>query len=768
MTTRRIAPALACTLSVLVLWPILLRPGLPAYQHDWSMPFDRTRVLSGAIDHFFTWDAAGLGKPNALASDHVFHLLIALPALLFPGDVSAKIVLAFSQCAAALCAYVFARRALAAGRAAACCSAVFYACSPIVVNKIGAGHVAFWIAYALLPLAAERAAAYGRMPSSAVLAQLALLAAACTFQLQFAAFAVIAAFAAAGPNLRRACAAAAVCTLGALTVLVPTAYALASSARYDPVLFQTPRLAWQNGMSSGFPDVLWLAHYVVVYYVVPVAAFTALQICIGIAIAAGATIGRSRFTFAVLFIAGLFFATGTSGPAGPVWSWLYAHVAAATVFRESYDASVLIALAYATGIAGLGTFRPGLAAAAIALTVALVPLAAGALGSTVPNVTAPRTAIDPGRIPEGRIAALPLDSPIVYNGHAPGGVDIFAPSGPNHPSLAEYPTLFPLDALSLSRCACEPWFLDAMARMNVAAIVTRPQMQSADLARQHIHLERASRGVRTVADPHPEIESPARAVPEPFSFEQTARADAVAAADPDAPFPGFPGKPQAVEPAFDPVYDDPSRVWVSAQRWFGEAPDPFTIAQGGVTTRSTAPLRMQLPPGRWAMLYESKSALVVSAGARTMPVIASKHARWVAVEGGDLTIRALRAKSDAIVYRFARGTAGVPAGRFTPIAIERFARRSPTAFDVKARGAVAGPALIVLRERYSPNWTIGGARVLWHGLGDGYANLFLLDRIPENVTISYAPQRTFFALCLLCWLLQGAMLFIAVRQKRAA
>ena len=730
------------------------------------MPFDRARVLSGAVNHFFTWDAAGLGKPNALASDHVFHLLIALPALIVPGEVSAKIVLAFSQCAAALCSYGFARRALAAGRAAACCSAVFYACSPVVVNKIGAGHVSYWIAYALLPLAAERAAAYGRAPSSARFAQIALLAAACTFQLQFAAYVLIAAFAAAGPNLRRACAAAGACIAGAATVLLPTAYAFAASATYDEQLFQTPRLAWQNFMSSGFPDVLWLAHYVVAYYTVPLAAFIALQMCIAIAVAAGALRSRTRFTFAVLLVAGLFFATGTSGPAGPVWSWLYAHVQAATAFRESYDASVLVALAYATGIAALGSFRPALVAAGLALAVALAPLAAGALRSTVPNVIAPDAHVSFAGIREGRIAALPLDSPIVYNGRAPGGVDIFAPADARHPSLAEYPTLFPLDALSLSACACEPWFLDTMSRMNVAAIVARPRMRSADLARQHVREGNSVWGVRALDRPRPEIESPAQAIREPLSFEQTIRSDAVAAADPDGPFPDAPGNPEAIVPAFDPVYDDPERAWVSGQRWFAVAPDPFTTARGGVVTRSTAPLHVHLPPGRWAMLYESRSALAVMAGGRAIRMPASIRARWAPVDGGDVTVRALHAKSDAVVYRFARGTAAVPKGRFAPAALDGFARLSPTAFDVRAHAAGAGPALVVLRERYSPNWTIGGARVLWHGIGDGYANLFLVQQTPEHFSISYAPQRTFFALCVLCWLLQAAGVAVAVRRLR--
>jgi hypothetical protein len=54
---------------------------------------------------------------------------------------------------------------------------------------------------------------------------------------------------------------------------------------------------------------------------------------------------------------------------------------------------------------------------------------------------------------------------------------------------------------------------------------------------------------------------------------------------------------------------------------------------------------------------------------------------------------------------------------------------------------------LIFRDRYSPGWRVSGARTIWHGMADGYANAWLVEDVRANVSLEYGPQDVFAWLC---------------------
>lgn len=759
--------AAGCALALLALWPILFRPGLPAYQQDWSWPFDAHTVLTGAFNHLSTWNPAGLGSPNALASNNVLHLLIALPALVVSGSVAGKVTLGASAALAALLMYFASVRIMRAGPLAALAASVLYATLPVFLNKIGAGHVAYWIAYALLPLLLERSVRYAEAPSAKIFAQIALLSIACTLQIQFAVFGllVVAAGAARG-GFRAACMACCASLAGSALILIPTAYAFESSQSYINVLYLPPRLTWENGMSAALPGALWMTKYVVPYFNMaswPNEIALIVEVAVALVLAVFAS-GRRRLMLLFLVLAGLFFTTGTLGPAAAFWKYAFTHWPAATVFRETYNANALLALAYGLGIAASTRFRFMPLIALICAMVTALPLFLGGVARAVPNVTFPQQVQEQRMLTgfaEGRVVSTPFDSPMLLENRGPGGLDIGAVSDDRHPAMTEYPTLFPLTVYSLTQCYCEPWFTQAMRHAGVTGMLLRPHMSSADLTRQHVApFQPTTVQARTVSKSEPLVSFATRAIEQPLSFDALYDANTAGLTSPAGPLPQSGGSPAIALPSPDRRQDDPRLNWVSIARWYAYSADPHASAAYGVATVSRAPLTIQAGAGPWYVLYAAVKPLDVRIGRAHRVLAAAAHPRWALLPGGGIVTFTGR-DGKATVFRLARGSSRIPAGRYTGVHIERYSRTRPWRVDLDVTPA-AGTALLIFRERYSPEWRVEGAQVLWHGVADGYANAFVLANAGRDLHIIYSPQHGFFVLTYISWALQGILLLLAL------
>lgn len=724
-------------------------------------------MLAGAFNHLSTWNPAGLGSPNALASNNVLHLLIALPAFVISGSAAAKVTLGASAALAALLMYFASVRIMSAGPIAALAACVVYATLPVFVNKIGAGHVAYWIAFALLPLLLERSVRYAEAPSARAFAQIALLSIACTLQIQFAVFGllVVAAGAARG-GLRTIFAACCASLAGSALILIPTAYAFQSSQSYISVLYLAPRLTWENGMSAALPGALWMTKYVVPYFSMaswPNEIMLIVEIAAALVLAVFAS-GRRRLMLLFLLAAGLFFTTGTLGPAAGFWKYAFTHWPAATIFRETYNANALLALAYGLGIAASARLRFMPAIALSCAIVTALPLFLGGVARAVPNVTMPQQAQEQRMLAgfgEGRVVSTPFDSPMLLENRGPGGLDIGAVADDRHPAMTEYPTLFPLTVFSLTQCYCEPWFMQAMRHAGVTGMLLRPNIISADLARQRVAPYRPPVvQARSVSQSAPLVSFAARAIEQPLTFDVLYGADTAALSSPAGPLPEAGGAPAIALPSPDRRQDDPRLNWVSIARWYAYSADPHAASAYGVATVSRVPLIVHAGAGRWYVLYAAVKPLDARIGRTRIVLPATLHPRWALLPGGGSVTFTGRGDK-ATVYRLARGSSGIPAGRYAPLHVEQFSRTRPWRVDLQITPA-AGTSLLIFRERYSPEWRVEGAKVLWHGVADGYANAFVLANAGRDIHIIYSPQRGFFALTYISWALQGILVLLAL------
>ena len=768
------AYAVSAALAVLTLLPILIRPGFPAYQHDWSWPPDTRSILNGVIGHLSTWDAQGLGFPNALASPNVINLLVAVPAAIGGAELAVRFVLLVPFVAASVGIVLVCARVVSAPAWCSIAASVAYVTSPVLLSNLGAGHVGFWYSYAMLPYVLWLSFESARSRNRIFLMLLCLLGSLITIQPQFAAFGL--AVAIAGGIMgspRSAWLPSAVFLAGALVSLIPVFVAIHSSGGYIDLIYPRPELGWERVLSTPLPDVIWTTNYVVPYYAqatIP-ASFFALQVFSGLALVSIVLVRPARYAIAIglLAIGGILIATGVLGPAQALWSFLFANFYPATVLRDASNGTVLLALAYAFAMAASWRRVYVTLPLVACLAIAAFPFLAGRSALIVNNVVLPRYSQiqnEIGSLPKGRIASMPLVAPVVFDG-ANGGIDVAAVSDAAHPSLAEYPTIAPLTSIAAVDDTTAAWFVGALSRMGVVGLVQRPDFWSDDLRRQGVRQSLPKTADLTAIASSGELFFPSASVREPLSYRTILQPNVAGLTSPDGPLPGR-GSNEAVRVA-DLYYrtwldDDPHSGWTLLSRWYGLDPSESTFGQGLVTLSSTQ-LLVSLPRGDWWLLH-SGGPLTLRSGTFHAIVPSSAEPRWDPVSSdGRLALRAVG--GEAIAYRLAQGNAAnVPLRQFGSASVVTYSTPNPWRVNFLTKTHSSGPWLLVFRARYAPGWKVLGAREQWHGIADGYANAFVLSDLPKSLSLYYEPERAFLACCIAVWLFQLGLVALCLDQAR--
>ena len=221
------------------------------------------------------------------------------------------------------------------------------------------------------------------------------------------------------------------------------------------------------------------------------------------------------------------------------------------------------------------------------------------------------------------------------------------------------------------------------------------------------------------------------------------------------PLPGEGGPTQAIVPASTLRTDDSNEDWVSLDRSRSFSPDPAATIGDGVVTVSERPLKIAVPDGQWWLLAQARGVVRLEQRGfdSDMRLVGPT---WVplAPSPGTITVRSLGGA--AVVYRIARGSSDVPAAPFGSAKVLKVTRSLPWSVSVDVGSRSGDQFMLIFRDRYSDAWRISGARTLWHGIADGYANAFLLTELRQNIRIYYAPQDTFLALTVLCWLIYAS------------
>lgn len=682
-------------------------------------------------------------------------MFIAGAGYLAPAIAADKVIVG----AAFLCAAIFAafaiRRTVNRSTWACVAGSIAFVCSPVLFNKLGAGHVGFWYAYALLPIIYERSVAVARGNRAAV-PSLAIVTALSSLQPQFVVFDFFVAFSVAvSERTVRAWMGPVTVFFAALFGNSATIFAILSSGKSLIYHVPTPVGYWDIAQSTPLPWALNLAHYLAPYYEqVPYSTVGAWAITLG-ALLGWALRFRSRVTGASLSLAviGLLVLTGTLGPAGPIWTWMFQHVWASTAMREFYNGGAMVSLAYALAIAqGVGALHPRAAIAVpTALIAACFPLLGGGVGRVMPNAVPPRywqrdlQALK--RVPPGKVLALPSLVPLLNDGLPVGGMDAFAIRDATHGSTTEYPMLFPLTAITFGGDVGRTWWRRVLKVADVTSIQSRPNMMAAEPTARHSWggISRPPYGLFEL-NPSRQAFFFARAFPMTLSYKDLPT-DGIGLSTAVGPLPGKGGSVHIVIPNPSRIYDDRDRAWVDYGRWRFRAPHPEDAVADGVLTASNVPLVVVASAlDRPSVLLSAHGTVRLRCRSGWQQTITLNSTEWYALgeKCGILTVRVRN--GTAVVERVAEGTAVVPRGHFKQPHIIEETRPWPWEIDIRLSRSQPAPTMLVFGERYSDNWKVEGAQVLWHGVADGFANAWEIESVSTRLRLVYTPQRLFNAL----------------------
>jgi hypothetical protein len=434
---------------VLELRAIVFGPHVPAFSHDWTWPIQRGQLLGEIFGRTFPFTAWSLGGYDTSLFAYVPIVVGASPALIFDPAICVRIALLSCLTIGGIGAYRLALR-LCARRPPALAIALLYVSSPVVVNKVAAGQLNAWVGLAALPFALDAAYDIGdsmrRMPLAvATAAAVAIASQPGVFVLAMPLFIALAAVAGGSRAASRAAVAA---LLGAGTQIYP-AVVLVSAAKAGQLDQLLPRLPWQMQQSPSLLHALSLDGYFASYFETAMrGAAPAAEIVVTAfgAIAIGMLVRTFRDpACAVLatggIVAALLAASMHDALAAPAAA-AFLQFSAASIFRELYNFTEIVLLAYVAGAAYASRSRTGAMLVSIVAGSYVALALANGLGDTVPMPAleghvpaALRLAAQSG---DARIYPVPNGRFLSLTAQGGGGFDPFAGTLGAHPVVEDY------------------------------------------------------------------------------------------------------------------------------------------------------------------------------------------------------------------------------------------------------------------------------------------------------------------------------------------
>lgn len=584
MRRLRISPAWAIlVLAVFALmWPAFRAGSIPAFRHDWSWSPTVIQAWQQALQATSYRSDDNFGAYNYYSFDAPYLTIVAaLSAIVTPGPAVALYGVAVLLTAAYTMHGLLRRAGI--GRTGTVTGCAAYVLAPLVVDQLGAGHLAYLLAYAAFPAAlvgADLLAGDHRRGVITLCASAPFL----TVQPQFAAFFAIGALVLAVARRSMSIAVAGLIPIALLPLTLAIAFLAHPS---DALSVDHVVLHYQAANGVPLSAALFGTGYPAGYDVVP----EPLQIMRIL----GGSVGwlalllaawRSEWARCVAFcgLLGVAGISGVHGPLAQLFVWLYLHVPAMALFRENFHFAALVALPIALGLAWLTQRLPIVGAiATLAFTISAVlahPLTSIPRYNTTEIATISRAI---AAAPPGPIFFVPTLQPLtasIGHGSDPDGFPF-----PHHHVLFEYvPTapLFSLDSV-LRRSPANG--ISRLRAAGVRYVLLRTGWRSA-------FIDSLEPRLREVAAPYPFPNEP------PASIWKGTRVLAhdgshwlldlgpvrprLHAGD-NAPFARI---PVTLPPAVDAVTNDPTNAWVDARRW-------FWLIDGAETTTNLGALTLQ-------------------------------------------------------------------------------------------------------------------------------------------------------------------------------
>jgi len=480
------ALALACIASV---WPIVASQSVPGFQQDWTWPLARPLAVEWLKTFVGLWDGRSTAHANLLPwQTYAVAVQVGLVAICGVAYGLAFWIALLEFLAAAGCVAMLSAFGVTSWPARLT-AAFFYALSPVVFTRIAAGHLAYLLGYALLPLIVALARGVVERPNATRAVTLGVAIGVAASQIQFLAIAWFAiaplpfVVARATGWGRRLAAAAGIAIAVQLQALLPLAFGSAAAIyAAQPALLS---FEYNNSAPAGVAPVMlgYFTHYYETF--APSSAILALYALLAVAVALALFSGRRSGGVAIaLIVAGSVLTAGLYGPLSAVLGWAFEHVSYAAAFRDLHYFAAITAVGVALAL-GAGLQRLPSAFAFGVLALVAVGAAPALSGSELRALIVPpiyvADALDDMRAAAvsgpGRVLWLPAEEPLGLNGAANDGRDFTAYGPSSNPSVSDdYQNPQLAYALATLRSGAPDW--NAFAQLNVRYLVFRRYVRS--------------------------------------------------------------------------------------------------------------------------------------------------------------------------------------------------------------------------------------------------------------------------------------------------
>jgi hypothetical protein len=770
-----------------VIAPLIVRPGMPLFVHDWVWSPFSAHALWTAHALYSSWSLEGLGRPNsAITLNPLAWLKVALGAVL-DGRTTQAIYLGGSLLAAFAGVDRLARINLGLRGRYAWLAVFAFAGSPFVFAKIASGQSSYWpsVAAFVWGVSLTDEALQTRRTARA-------LGAACCFalatlQAQFLVFSLVATalLALARPRGARPWRLALLVAACTPVLVFPEVWFLSIRGPEHGAAISHVYPAWRRAQSSALPYAPAMLGYAARYVErslgprpfgsIPIVIAALAMIGFGIAAVRerpSATL-RALLAFGAV---GLLWIAGVDGPAAPLWNFAFDHVSIAPYLREFYHAAILLALALALSFAAGVEACARRSSRAFPIAVVLVAVFGAATWSFGLARALPMTSPRDDRAAVARAAAdgygdrvafLPAREPLASPGDDIGGNDGTDWADARLRSIYAY-TLDPatsvaVDALHagdprgialLERLGCDA--IDVRAWVRSLAYGGRPDRSDAAVTRARVVSSSGHESRIARLEGFPPLSLARRIAPLPGDLRSMQR-------DPDLTYLDIPGDDPASVLAVTAYRPDPQLGWVTRRDLSdADAGGPGGPAYGVVSALPGAHAVLATPLLTRMLVWSQIDGGFSIDGKKT----SARVPTWIAA-GGTIDAEALRGA--AAIYEIGERPEAIDRALTSAIASARLLdARAIAPWHHTLRLALSGAAIVVLRERFDPKWRVAGdgITVVRHLRADGFANAWLVrGNGVRTIDIVYADQRAASVLLALSGALFSALLITTLAYE---
>lgn len=331
--------------------------------HDWEFPHTNAELLNCCLHSFFIWGDANLGSFLVYPAKYIlFYLLLPFAYLGVDGIIVLKGILLFAIALSGYSMYYLLSKSFKLNIFCSFLAGFFYETSPVMFNKIAAGHLFYLVAYALSPLVLFYFNEYIHSLRTRYLIISALLIALSATQLHFAPMLLIlitvyGIFLAYFEKVRVFFVLYSIIAIYIIVFLIHFFWILPAMGEFSSTMNTINIGSTADSLKSWgspFIDNFMLGGYRPDYYLISLdnsiyqnlTPFSSFILIILIYMSLLAYPRSILLCFGFLSIFALIFTAGLSGPFGPFVYQLYSRIALFNIFREIYHISFLISFSY--------------------------------------------------------------------------------------------------------------------------------------------------------------------------------------------------------------------------------------------------------------------------------------------------------------------------------------------------------------------------------------------------------------------------------------